>query len=162
MSAKTQRLERIELIKEMAKMEVQKQVDLFLYEKKKYDLNKECEDRLLIAHRKLNPAEIKQEVNNTEATAITSLTFTDILALLTIEHFGKDERKGNTSGRPTKPQISAFVQVRQPIDKFKGRYPQYKKMHSERKRIVQECMRVCNLPLLKRIFEDPRAVVDNH
>ena len=34
LSAKTQRLERIELIKEMAKMEVQKQVDLFLYEKK--------------------------------------------------------------------------------------------------------------------------------
>ena len=34
LSAKTQRLERIELIKEMAKMEVRKQVDLFLYEKK--------------------------------------------------------------------------------------------------------------------------------
>ena len=35
LSTKTQRLERIELINSMAKIEVQKQVNLFLYEQKK-------------------------------------------------------------------------------------------------------------------------------
>ena len=83
---------------------------MFLYEDKKYELNTECEKRLLIAHRKLIQSEIKQETNNTDGTATTNLIFTDILALLRVEHFGKDERKGNTSGHPTKPQLSAFIQ----------------------------------------------------
>ena len=87
LSAKTQRLERIEIINNMVKLEEQKQVNLFLYEEKKYELNMECEKRLLIAHCKLIQFEIKQETNNTEGMATTNLIFTDILALLTVEHF---------------------------------------------------------------------------
>ena len=155
LSAKTQRLERIELIKNMHKIEHNRKIELFNNEKKKYDSNKECEAKLLLTHNMLLRTQQTQQDIKTQDTVTTSLTFANILADLTEEHFGKDKREGNARGRPTIPQLSAFIQVRQPIAKFRGRCPQYKKMHKERSRIVTDCIRVCNIPPLHRIFEHP-------
>ena len=158
LSAKTQRLERIELVKQMKLEEVQRKINLFEYEEKKYRLNEECQNRLLLGHqqRKNNTTTNKPTTDTT--VDITSLTFTDILTDITIEHFGEDVRKGKTSGsRPTRPQLSAFIQVRKPIVKYKGRFPQYSNIPKERSLVVKECLSIVNLPPLNRIFIDPRV-----
>ena len=157
LSAKVQRLERIKLVNDMKEEEHQRKIKLYTYEDKKYAQNKECENRLVLAHKELNlntnsstPAQVHGTI-----TPTTSLTFTDILPLLTVPHFGKHIRKGNASSRPTKPQLSAFIQVRQPIRKFKGRYPQYQTMKSDRALVVEECLNIANSPPLNRLFEYP-------
>jgi hypothetical protein len=155
LSAKTQRLERVELVKNMRRIKHNRRIDLFDYETKRYALNKQCKDNLLVTHSKLQCIRRGQQNIKTEEDATPNLTFASILADLTEEHFGKDKCEGKARGRPTRPQLSAFVQVRQPILKFRGRFPQYKKTHSDRARMVQECIRVSNLPPLKRIFTHP-------
>ena len=152
LSSKAQRLERLELVKQMKELEIEKQVNLFRYEQKKYILNKECEDRLVGAHLQLlsSTSPIIGPTNSA-----SSLKFTDIIPVITKEHFGTDIRKGNANCRPTRPQLSAFAQVRHQVTKFKGRYPQYKSMPKLREEVVDICMKMCNSPTLPLLFEDP-------
>ena len=157
LSAKVQRLERIQLVNDMKEEEHQRKIKLYTYEDKKYTQNKECENKLVLAHNEFNINTLTRSTPLTSGTVTptTSLTFTDILPFLTLRHFGTHIRKGNASSRPTKPQLSAFIQVRQPIRKFKGRYPQYQTMQSDRALVVEECLKVANLPPLNRMFEYP-------
>ena len=108
----------------MHKIEYDQKIQFFQEEKKKYDLNRECEAKLLITHNRLLDFQTIQQYIKKEEIATTGLTFVNVLANLTEEHFGKDKREGsNASSRLTRPQLSAFIQVRQPIAKYRGIYP---------------------------------------
>ena len=111
LSATHQRLERIKFIADMKLQETERKIKLYDYEAKRYELNEQCEARLVLAHHRLsNPTTTKQQQMDTIISA-SSLSFADILPILTIEHFGKNMRKGNTKSVPTRPQLCAFAQV---------------------------------------------------
>ena len=65
-----------------------------------------------------------------------------------------------TLKKPNVAQLIAFAQVRQPIVKFKGRSPQYKQMGRIRSDIVDECMRLKDVPIMKCLFSNPSPEVD--
>ena len=162
LSATHQRLERIKFIADMKLQETERKIKLYDYEAKRYELNEQCEARLVLAHHRLsNPTTTKQQQMDTIISA-SSLSFADILPILTIEHFGKNMRKGNTKSIPTRPQLCAFAQVRQAIPKFKGQYPQYKKMDKEKDANIDECFRLRNVPIFKRMFVHPTEGIENN
>ena len=152
LSAKPQRLERIELVKQMKKLEKERYMKLYEYEAKKYKLSKQCEERLVLAQYRLTSTttQFQKQADN---TSTHSLSFVDILPILSEEHFGKDAHKRHAKSTPTIPQLCAFAQIRQTIPKFKGQYPQYKKMPKERDAIVNECICLKNVPPFQRLFE---------
>ena len=155
LSAKHQRLERIKFIQNMKELETERKIKLYEYEAKKYDINKQCEERLVLAHHRLsNPSTTTTKQMETIISA-SSLSFADIQPILTIEHFGRNTHKGHTKSVPTNPQLCAFAQVRQKIPKFKGRYPQYKKMNKNKDVNIAECFQLRNVPIFKRIFVHP-------
>ena len=112
----------------MKQLEKECYMKLYNYEAKKYILNKECKDRLVMVQYQLtNTNTLVQQQEDADHTSTNSLSFADILPILSKEHFSKDAHKINAKSSPTRPQLCAFAHIHQTIPKFKGRYPQYKK-----------------------------------
>ena len=162
LSSKVQREERLALIAQMKLEEEETKLKLYLTENTKYNNNKNCENRVTAMYVLLQEQKIKSETEAviTTTTRDPSLSFADILPLISEDLFGSDIHKGHAKCKPTIPQLQAFVQLREPITKFKGRSPQYKSIGKDRSIIIKECIRVKDLPLQPRQFIDPRIKKD--
>ena len=152
--SQTQRDERVLLIKEIRKKEIEKQISLYETESKLYENNQLCEEKITHYY------EVHKQKQNNNTTTPTSIetprfTFIDITILLSKEHFGCDNYKGYSKLKPpTVEQLRAFFHVRQHITKYKGRSPVYTSLKKIKKNdLIDMCFSKRNDPVQKRQFK---------
>lgn len=83
---------------------------------------------------------LNKDANNLVATS--KKTFTDIMTDLSVVHFGRHKYKGLSKHcKPTMEQLQSFIQVRQPIVKYKGKSPVYISLKSKKKdELIDMCV----------------------
>ena len=138
----------MELIESIRKKQITKHRELYNKESDKYLNNSICEARIIARY-------IHTMHGNTPQTQdSTDPTFKDLLPYLTGLHFGEHEIKGIS--KPTMPQLTSFIQLRNPITETKAHNPVYKSTSKLKRlellRMAMECM---NRPLNPRFFDTP-------
>ena len=145
LSCETQIQARKELRKTILAKEEAKQVTLYNNETKKYDLNKDCESKVMDGyfsiHNNTPSSQIQEQVHNRP-------TFESMAPLLTVVHFGRHKIKGSSKSKPNCDQLKAFIQVRHKITNHKGGSPVYKSLQKVKwDGLIDLCMDVVSKPV---------------
>ena len=106
LSCETQRQARILLRESIIKKEKEKRILLYLNEKKKYDLNFECENRIMDTYFSITNQPSLSQLGSEHRPSFDSLT-----SLLTDVHFGRHKIKGISKIKLNYDHFKAFIQV---------------------------------------------------
>jgi hypothetical protein len=155
LSSQTQRDERIQMMKDIKKRELEKKISLYCNESKKYNENQHCEERIINYF-----ISTSSTTSNTTSTidpdTKNRIAFMDIAAQLTHEHFGRHKHKGFSNYKPSAQKLKSFIHVRQVANKFKGKAPIYKSFKGIKKEeLIDMCYDLRQTLIQVRQFEDP-------
>ena len=158
LSSKKQRQARQDLLHLIKVNQYKSNQKLFESETKKYELNRECEQRIAkVYHIMTNSINIK----NKQQMSQPIQSYTTIAQNATDLHFGKNDQKGLHRLKPTIEQLKAFIQLQHPIKKFAKNKPIYKSLTNESiKQLIVTCVECKEYDVLPRHFKqqiDPDA-----
>jgi hypothetical protein len=162
LSCDTQRKARQTLKKEIEKKENKKLVALYDDEERRYNLNKECESKIVSSYYKIssmNPGGTITHNNNKTVTPIK--TYAELTSKFTIEHFGCHKHKGLYKFKPHSKHLKAFLNVRQVIKEQKASGPVYDSLHNIKvEDLISKCFAQRMKPIRKRKFTSRPALLD--
>ena len=142
LSCDTQRKARQTLKKEIKIKEYEKLVALYEDEVKRYNLNEECESKVVTSYYKIR----SMNTTASDSNETTIKTYAELTSKFTIEHFGCHKHKGLYKFKPHSKHLKAFLNVRQVIKEQKASGPVYDSLHNIK---VDELISKCFAERLK-------------